>query len=50
MIVNDCNGFLFKFKGSILDMAKSLPFPLPLLAVAHQQLISGTTLNALHIP
>lgn len=29
--------------GSILDMAKSLPFPLPLLAVAHQQLISGSS-------
>ncbi|KAA8542841.1 hypothetical protein F0562_023993 [Nyssa sinensis] len=27
--------------GTVLDMAKSLTFPLPLLAVAHQQLIAG---------
>ncbi|KAF3437146.1 hypothetical protein FNV43_RR19899 [Rhamnella rubrinervis] len=29
--------------GAILDIAKSLPFPLPLLAVAHQQLIHGSS-------
>ncbi|KAF8398972.1 hypothetical protein HHK36_014837 [Tetracentron sinense] len=29
--------------GFILDMAKSLTFPLPLLAVAHQQLIHGSS-------
>lgn len=32
-------------KGVILDVAKSLTFPLPLLAVAHQQLILGTDLK-----
>ncbi|RVW52702.1 L-threonate dehydrogenase [Vitis vinifera] len=43
------NSWVFKnhvpqlLRGSILDMAKSLPFPLPLLAVAHQQLISGSS-------
>ncbi|XP_059643268.1 uncharacterized protein LOC132285119 [Cornus florida] len=29
--------------GIVLDMAKSFTFPLPLLAVAHQQLIAGIT-------
>lgn len=33
---------LFVFKRIILDLAKSLTFPLPLLAVAHQQLLLGT--------
>nr|XP_048329007.1 uncharacterized protein LOC107418532 isoform X2 [Ziziphus jujuba var. spinosa] len=28
--------------GAVLDLAKSLPFPLPLLAVAHQQLVHGS--------
>ncbi|XP_047315983.1 uncharacterized protein LOC124919708 [Impatiens glandulifera] len=28
--------------GIVLDTAKSLPFPLPLLAIAHQQLIAGS--------
>ncbi|KAG8651617.1 uncharacterized protein LOC110616633 isoform X2 [Manihot esculenta] len=32
--------------GVILDLAKSLPFPLPLLAAAHQQLIAGSTYAA----
>lgn len=31
--------------GIIMDMAKALSFPLPLLAVAHQQLIFGTSHN-----
>ena len=30
------------FKEIILDTAKSLTFPLPLLATTHQQLIHGT--------
>ncbi|KAL3512167.1 hypothetical protein ACH5RR_024884, partial [Cinchona calisaya] len=29
--------------GTVLDMAKSLVFPLPLLTVAHQQLIAGSS-------
>ncbi|CAI9786896.1 unnamed protein product [Fraxinus pennsylvanica] len=29
--------------GTVLDMAKSLIFPLPLLAVAHQQLLAGSS-------
>lgn len=37
----------FKFKGIALDMAKTLAFPLPLLAVAHQQLILGSNMNPL---
>lgn len=37
----------FKFKGIALDMAKTLAFPLPLLAVAHQQLILGSNSNPL---
>ena len=36
-------------KGTILDVAKSLTFPLPLLAVAHQQLILGIILKILYI-
>jgi hypothetical protein len=32
-------------KGVVLDVAKSLTFPLPLLAVAHQQFILGTDLK-----
>ncbi|KAF2317510.1 hypothetical protein GH714_023711 [Hevea brasiliensis] len=32
--------------GVILDTAKSLTFPLPLLAAAHQQLIAGSTYSA----
>lgn len=41
------NGCLVQnFKGLVLDMAKSLTFPLPLLAVAHQQLIYGKDLKS----
>lgn len=29
------------FKGIVLEMAKSLIFPLPLLSVAHQQILAG---------
>lgn len=36
--------FLSNLKGIVLDMAKSCMFPLPLLAVAHQQLIAGIDL------
>ncbi|KAE9467060.1 hypothetical protein C3L33_01030, partial [Rhododendron williamsianum] len=35
--------FLSNLKGIVLDMAKSCMFPLPLLAVAHQQLIAGSS-------
>ncbi|KAM7479632.1 hypothetical protein LguiA_027845 [Lonicera macranthoides] len=34
---------LVQNSGTVLDMAKSLTFPLPLLAVAHQQLIAGSS-------
>ena len=37
------HGVFFQFQGIVLDMAKSLTFPLPLLSVAHQQLILGKT-------
>lgn len=37
----------FILKGVILDTAKMLPFLLPILAVAHQQLILGSDLNLL---
>ena len=36
-------------KGTILDVAKSLTFLLPLLAVAHQPLILGIILKILYI-
>ena len=36
-----CNSLIYTciLKGAILGLAKSLPFPLPLLGVAHQQLL-----------
>ncbi|THG16486.1 hypothetical protein TEA_001667 [Camellia sinensis var. sinensis] len=37
------DGFLSNLKGIVLDMAKSCTFPLPLLAVACQQLIAGSS-------
>ncbi|KAI7984056.1 hypothetical protein LOK49_LG15G02557 [Camellia lanceoleosa] len=36
-------GFLSNLKGIVLDMAKSCTFPLPLLTVAVQQLIAGSS-------
>lgn len=38
-----------KMKGVVLDMAKSLTFPLPLLAVAYQQLLAGMNLNTVAV-
>ncbi|CAL5401934.1 unnamed protein product [Camellia sinensis] len=37
------DGFLSNLKGIVLDMAKSCTFPLPLLAVAFQHLIAGSS-------
>ncbi|CAK7349571.1 unnamed protein product [Dovyalis caffra] len=37
------HGTLVQNLGMVLDMAKTLTFPLPLLAVAHEQLIFGTS-------
>ncbi|CAL5361937.1 unnamed protein product [Camellia sinensis] len=37
------DGFLSNLKGIVLDMAKSCAFPLPLLAVAFQHLIAGSS-------
>lgn len=36
------------FKEIILNMAKSLTFPLPILAATHLQLIHGTELGKLY--
>lgn len=36
-------------KGIVLDMAKLLTFPLPLLAVAYQQLLAGMNLDTVAI-
>lgn len=40
------NSFSGALQGNILDTAKAQKFPIPLLTVAHQQLIAGIV----HIP
>jgi hypothetical protein len=39
----------FKTQGHVMDMAKTVTFPLPLLATAYQQLIHGMLTASLHV-